>query len=159
MDPSNNRRAALEWPQSRKEEAEAAIPDERPHYVGVCERGVWSQRGCQEVSVGAELIGLSASPCLLALPSPISLATLFCCVGRLGQSCRGRVKDSDSRGKLGGGGEEGCRPLTGPGFWITDKLKKKERRKDSDRQTEAGLCRGGSSQWDGLRAPSEKSQS
>lgn len=57
------------------------MPEERPHYVGVCERGVGSQRGCQEVSVEADLIGLSVAPCLLVLPSPITLTTLFCCVG------------------------------------------------------------------------------
>lgn len=138
----------LQWPQLQKGEGEAAISDERPHYVdvSVSEKGVGSQRGCQEVGVGAELIGLSASPCLLALPSPITLATLFCCVGRLGQSCRGQVKVSDLRGKQGGGGKEGRWPLTGPGFWVTNELKKKGRRKDSDRQTEARLCRGGGTQ-------------
>lgn len=72
----------------------------------------------QEVSVHANLIGLSVSACLLTLP-PVTLATVFCCAGRSG----GRVAEVSSKTlRLGVNwvvveeGARGVRPLPGPGF-------------------------------------------
>lgn len=106
MDPSINRPAGT-GVTAVTEEKGGNRDQMRGPIMSVCvreESGVGV--ACQEVSVHTDLIGLSVSPCLLALP-PVTLTALFCCVGRLGESCRGQVKDSDSRSKLGGGGGGG----------------------------------------------------
>lgn len=45
MDPSINRPAGTGVTAVTEEKGEEPPPDERPHYVGVCERGVGSRRG------------------------------------------------------------------------------------------------------------------